>query len=234
MMLSKFYVNNRIRKKFDSGGIDTLKDCLNKKHFNEYPYVVQYEYNSRGFRDIEWPDDVSHAIWCVGDSFTVGVGAPIEHSWPAILANKAGQKTINCGMDGASNDWIAARVLELIAEIKPTNIVIQWSYLHRREQNGVSVWFDPLANKADDLKNLCNHITEIESIKGSTNIIHSYIPYRDTKLIKILNQLIHRNVPKATVFVNLFDQLDFARDGHHYDLITSNAYVEYYLPLLKV
>lgn len=233
-MLSKFYVNNRISKKFDSGGLDTLKNCIDKEYFNKYPYAVHYEYNTRGFRDNEWPDNVSHSIWCIGDSFTVGVGAPIKHSWPAILADKVGRKTINCGMDGASNDWIAGRVLELIAEINPTNIIVQWSYLHRREQNGVSIWFDPLANKLDDLKNLCDHITEIESKKGSTNVIHSCVPYRDTKIMKILNQLILKNIPNDTVFVNLFEQLDFSRDGHHYDAITSNAYVEYYLPLLKV
>jgi hypothetical protein len=233
-MLSNFYVKNRINKKFDTSGLDTLEKCLDKKHFDEYPYNVYYEYNSRGFRDLDWPEDISKSIWCIGDSFTVGIGAPVEHSWPAILSNRLAQSTINCGMDGASNDWISARVLELITELGPKNIIIQWSYLHRREQNGVSVWFDPMSTRDDDINNLCNHITKIESRKGSTNIIHSCIPFRDIKIIKILYQLIAKKIPKDTVFVELFDQLDFARDGHHYDVKTSNAYVDHYLPLLKL
>jgi hypothetical protein len=233
-MLSKFYVNDRINKKFDAGGLDTLEKCLDKKHFNEYPYSVRYEYNSRGFRGADWPADISKSIWCIGDSFTVGVGAPIEHSWPAVLSDRLSQTTINCGMDGASNDWIAARVLELIAELSPKNIIIQWSYLHRREQNGVSVWFDPMSTRDDDINNLCNHINEIESSKGSTNIIHSCIPYRDIKITKVLQQLIVKRIPKDTVFVELLNQLDFARDGHHYDIKTSSAYVDCYLSLLKL
>jgi predicted RNA-binding protein with EMAP domain len=38
-------------------------------------------------------------------------------------------------MDGASNKWIARKVIEILKIIKPKLIVIQWSYIHRDELN---------------------------------------------------------------------------------------------------
>jgi hypothetical protein len=37
-------------------------------------------------------------------------------------------------MDGASNNWIARRSIDIIQSIRPRTLVIQWSYIERREQ----------------------------------------------------------------------------------------------------
>lgn len=104
--------------------------------FNSYPYQFKYSFNSRGFRDAEWPhtvEELKNSIWCFGDSAVTGVGAPVEHSWPYVLQSVTGSRTINISMDGASNEWIARRAAQVIAEIDPKNIIIMWTYLHRRE-----------------------------------------------------------------------------------------------------
>jgi hypothetical protein len=50
-----------------------------------------------------------------------------------MLGQDSGKKTINVSMDGASNDWIS-RISQNIAQaVNPTNMVIMWSYIHRRE-----------------------------------------------------------------------------------------------------
>ena len=124
------------------------------EHFNNYPKKVYYKYNSKGFRDNEWPEDVSDVIWCVGDSFTLGCGQPQNESWPALLEKITNKRCINLGQDGASNDTIALRVQEIQKVYNPKLIVIMWSYLHRRRVNGI----DQLHDKNDfgdaaDIKN---------------------------------------------------------------------------------
>ena len=136
MILPDFVLPSRVNQTWSYSGIDSLELCLNKKHFKQYPYQITYKYNSRGFRDDEWPNTIAelkNAIWCVGDSFTVGLGSPLEHTWPWILQQTTQRRIINVSMDGASNMWIARKSIDIINKIKPTQLVIQWSYISRRE-----------------------------------------------------------------------------------------------------
>lgn len=119
-------------------GTDSPEQCLDLDHFNQCPDAIDYCYNSRGFRDQEWPQDATQlrtAIWCVGDSYTVGLGSAFVNTWPQRLALRTGQRVVSVAMDGASNQWIARRAGQICREIDPQNLVIQWSYLHRREQD---------------------------------------------------------------------------------------------------
>jgi len=129
------YRQNKIR--FETG-TDRLETCTDKKHFKSYPYPIEYRYNSRGFRDTEWPDTIEElkdAIWCVGDSSTLGIGSPVEHTWPYQVSQKLGTRTINISMDGASNDWIARKSQQIIDVIEPKFLVVHWSYISRREDD---------------------------------------------------------------------------------------------------
>jgi hypothetical protein len=138
MILPDVALTSRVNQSWKYSGIDSPTDCLDKTHFKQYPHAISYQYNSRGFRDQEWPDtleELKTAIWCVGDSFTVGVGSPVEHTWPSMLQKQTGQRIINVSMDGASNNWISRQVKQIQHNIAPKNIVIMWSYLHRRECN---------------------------------------------------------------------------------------------------
>lgn len=107
----------------------------NPNFLPDYPYPVSYNFNSRGYRDNEWPDDLQNVVWCVGDSATVGIGVPFEHSWPSVLSRQIEAKCINISMRGASNQWIARQIYDLIDSAVAKILVIQWSYLHRRERS---------------------------------------------------------------------------------------------------
>lgn len=136
MILPDFVLTSRVNQHWQYSGIDSLNYCNDKKHFKQYPYNISYHYNSRGYRDQEWPatvEELKKCIWCFGDSFTVGIGSPLEHTWPYLLEKKLGTRVINISLDGASNNWIACQVKMVQNEIRPKNIVIMWSYLHRRE-----------------------------------------------------------------------------------------------------
>lgn len=124
--LSLGYLKN---KSMEFNIIDSYELCLNKQHFKKYSKKIYYEYNSRGFRDFEWEmDTLNETIFCVGDSFMVGIGQPFEETLPQLLKYRTNTNTINISMDGASNEWISRKVNYIIEHIAPRVVVIQWSY----------------------------------------------------------------------------------------------------------
>ena len=181
MILPDLVLSSRQNQIWSESGMDSLELCKNKRHFKSYPHQVEYRYNSRGFRDVEWPnniDELKNAIWCVGDSFTIGLGAPVEHTWPCILQKRLGIKTINVSMDGASNTWISRKSKDILQIINPKTLIIHWSYLNRREISDDEIWNKhadesiqevygmicepnwPTCNTMQEFKNLPTHIQE--------------------------------------------------------------------------
>lgn len=182
MILPDFILTTRQNKVWGEFGLDSLKDCRDKKYFKSYPYDIEYRFNSRGFRDTEWPDDLTNAIWCFGDSFTVGVGSPIENTWINILQNKTNIRCINVSLDGASNDWIARKVLYLLEQITPKYIIIHWSYIHRNEDEDSTkidedrrLAYDSV-DGIDHLNNFNKNLNAVNNAVTTTKLIHSMIP----------------------------------------------------------
>jgi hypothetical protein len=166
MILPDLILHSRVNQCFQHTGIDDLNFCLDKKHFRQYPHAISYQHNSRGFRDQEWPstvEELKKCIWCFGDSFTVGVGSPLEHTWPYLLGKNTGRRVINVSMDGASNNWIARQIANVQKEINPTHIVVMWSYLHRRESND--------HNKSDEERRIHND-KELDDFADLHNFKH--------------------------------------------------------------
>lgn len=138
MILSDFVLSKRANQCYEFSGIDSPEHCLDSMHFENYPHPITYQYNSRGFRDSEWPcsiEELQQCIWCLGDSFTVGIGSPLAHTWPAQLTKHVDQRIINVSMDGASNEWLARKTSDIMQSIAPKLIIIHWSYTHRREKD---------------------------------------------------------------------------------------------------
>ena len=242
-------------------------------------YNIEYVYNSRGFRDLEWPsstEDLKDAIWCIGDSFTVGVGAPFEHTWPHRLGKLANKRIVNVSMDGASNQWIARTVEKIVQAINPTNIVIMWSYTHRRELDNSSLDDERRRlhhttrrtnlNPVADWENFLDCKNRVDLI---TNSVQFAVPGFHSDLLNInkcwnsikepgwpqapstleeLNLLPARILDELTNLHKLMDQiqktlksgilqtdnLDFGRDGHHFDIITADWVAELALPRLSL
>jgi hypothetical protein len=279
IILPDIVLTSRQNQIWTESGVDSLKDCYDKKHFKSYPYTVEYRYNSRGFRDTEWPDtlkELKDAIWCVGDSFTVGLGSPVEHTWVYQVNQQLDKRTINVSMDGASNQWIARKTLDIIKHIAPNTIIIQWSYIHRYEINDPTLSDEERRRKVDldnfyDYKKLrstfANLIKQIELVKQKTKVIHSFIPKFDCDFnpkfdwdrvcdvswppcpvnlaefnaldSNIVNELVNNfklyDIFKShydyidqlygnTDYISEIQRLDYARDGHHYDLLTAKTF----------
>jgi hypothetical protein len=268
VILPDLFLPSRAKQVLDYSGIDSVEDCVDNKHFMTYPYTVQYNYNSRGFRDQEWPEQFDQVLWCIGDSFTVGLGSPQQHTWPAVLQQLTGRRCINVSLDGASNNWISRTAQAILLQFPLADILVHWSFLHRREltidkalqkkfdfcYNSVrdSSWpdckyseFDQLPLRiqkeliqihgwrtdifsddrviqytmSDQVQDIENTKTCIQQLRG--HVIHSHIPNwapPDT-IIDIDNMI-------------SVDQVDYSRDGFHYDIKTSELLVDKIMTVL--
>ena len=275
MILPKILINSKINLRAKFSGIDSYPHCLDKKHFKSFPNEVDYLYNSRGFRDREWPnslDELKESIWCIGDSFTVGIGSPIDHTWVRQLELKTKKRCINIGSDGASNFWIARQATDILTTINPKIIIIHWSYSQRIEEfvNNSYVQKHYDLTKLDNnllVENFISCYNNVEENKSLTTVIHSFIPFwhplkfLDKEWDKLRGPLWPASAPKNLVdYLSLpnwileelnscnfttekvesyfllkcilndhrsienFEPLDYARDGHHYDIKTADYF----------
>lgn len=240
-ILPDFKLDSRCNVTADTHGMDTLDRCLDKQHWKKYPYPITYTFNSRGYRDAEWPENLQDAVWCVGDSFTVGVGQPYEHIWPVVLSQRTGQRTINVSMEGASNEYIRDKVIAICKTISPRYVVVQWSYTHRRQKPDTTltdeerrIHYNEIYNPEvfSDTKNTIECINSVEHCKQSTRVIHSFVPLFVGPKEHIVKELIKKTFANALMTTDN-EQVDYARDYHHYDILTVNRYVERYCKFMS-
>ena len=106
--------------------------------FEEYPIQdFDYQYNSWGFRGTDYKQYIGKPVnICLGDSFTVNLGGPVEHSWCSQLAKHFDIPTVNLGMDGAGNDAIKLVYNRACKVFDVQNTFVMYSFLHRRLANG--------------------------------------------------------------------------------------------------
>lgn len=189
---------------------------LNIKNFLSYSYPICYNYNSYGFRDHEWPSDLSDVIWCVGDSFTSGVGVPFEHRWTNILENKLNKRCINLGIDGASNPLIRNICLQILREHNPKIIIPMWSFFHRRHEDPWNLSHLTNSSKEEDFTTFLDCFKDVNNNSSSCKIVNLLIP----------NQYISSELFQD---IDIFQTttIDFARDSFHFDYKTAEVYVEH-------
>jgi hypothetical protein len=225
-------VPRKINWRSDYCGMDSLELCYNRQHFLNYPKKITYEYNSKGFRDKEWPEDLSEVIWCIGDSFTVGVGQPHEETWPYLLEKKIRKRCINLGEDSCSNDTIALRAQEIYKLYKPKTIVAMWSYLHRRRIDNENVHVDKKDFGLEkDLENFRKNFIEVNSV--NCQILNLLLPnilgYNiDSRYLELPKYVFNKKLCfKKNDLEKIYcvPQLDYARDYHHFDIKTSEYLV---------
>lgn len=219
--LTDLYLTSRANQRFQTLGMDSPRYCRDIAHYNACRDNITYEFNSRGFRDQEWPQDLASAVWCVGDSYTVGIGQPIQDIWCQQLEQDLQRRTINISMDGASNAWISRRASQILRTVGPDIMILHWSFLHRRE--------DPCTDVSDELRRIWHQrdsddlaefercVIEVENAKQHTLLLHSTIPNFSAN--PVIRQAFLRRLVGKRALPDL-QQLDFGRDGYHYGRAT--------------
>ena len=212
MILPDIILHSRVNKRWSESGIDSLAKCLDKQHFRNFTqhHDVNYVYNSRGFRDDEWPTTIKElkkCIWCFGDSFTVGLGSALSNTWVNILQQQSGIRCINISMDGASNKWISRKIQDVIRTIAPTNIVVQWSYFNRDEL--------PNANLSDEDRRLHPHANE-------ETVTEEFLRFK-SHVASLPPCVVHTFIPRASV-VDAFYYIDITTMERSWDNIRDESW----------
>lgn len=194
-------------------GMDSAEQCSDRQLFAQYP-AVSYHFNEIGFRTHSVKCFDPRAILVLGDSFTLGLGVNCEHRYSDIIEQQLEHQVLNFSLNGASNDWIARKLQQLLAHFDPRAIIIHYTFSHRRERPN-SDWFDdertecePFYSSEQNLENWRKNFAQIQSLTQGNRVVHSFIP----------------NWHDHTVNYNAFgpdvlppvEQLDLARDGFHY------------------
>lgn len=197
-----------------TSGLDHPFKAKDFIHFCSYPYPISYKYNDRGFRDDAWPTNLNNVIWCIGDSFTKGIGVPFLHTWPSRLQQKTGIRCLNLGLDGASNSLLSSITTQLVSQYSARKIVIMWSYLHRRHKDPWNfLQFEDNSDRKDDIANFLSNYHLVNSL--SSNTFNILIPKETAK-----------DIPHNIQLLSDYPTLDLGRDGHHFDKNTSDFIVD--------
>lgn len=233
MTLPELTNNKKIYASYKESGLDSLDKCYNKDYYINYPHDVVYNYNSRGYRDIEWPNQIDEqVIWCVGDSFTLGLGCPFEYTYPNLLRDYVNRPIINISMDGGSNQYITRKAKYIIENVKPKHLIIHWSYFHRREDPNPNksdeerrIYEDKTSDANDDCLNILNCIEIIEGTAklAKSKILHSFVVNASSILyVDYVYETLQQNNYNSIRVA----QIDFARDSHHYGVETQKLFAK--------
>lgn len=133
------YFNERKNLKLNNYGLDRQTHCfIDKEWWISHPIQdFNYNFNSWGFRGEEYNQYIGKPVnICLGDSFTVNVGGPIEHSWCSQIAQQTKIPCINLGIDGAGNDTIKLIYDRACDLFDVQNTFVMYSFFHRKLHNG--------------------------------------------------------------------------------------------------
>jgi hypothetical protein len=92
-----------------------------------------YTFNELGFRG-DSPKKKGLKIMSVGCSHTEGIGVHDRQTWSHYLSRMIPNGVdLNLGISGRSNDYIARSILTWVDELKPSIVLVMYTYPHRRE-----------------------------------------------------------------------------------------------------
>jgi hypothetical protein len=95
------------------------------------PGAITYKINSHGFRADEF--DSGPYLLALGCSYTIGIGLPVESTWPYLTAQALSLKCANLAWGGYSSDTCFRLAEYWIPELQPTLVVMLAPPRHRVE-----------------------------------------------------------------------------------------------------
>jgi len=188
-----------------------VKDPTLRAQLEELGYLdpdcISYSFNSHGFRDDEFTNDL--AVMALGCSFTEGVGVAQYATWPRQLSNMMGMRVWNLGVGGSSSDT-AYR----LAEYWLDHLNIKYVAMLVPNIDRFEVWHDgrPHVIMHSSYQNF--DISEYNKIYW-TNSENGQI--NQNKNLCAIKQLCNeRQIPFRFQFKDKWNNVDFGRDLSHW------------------
>lgn len=95
---------------------------------------ISYKFNLQGFRTYDFNlvknEKINIALGC---SQTLGIGLPVEMTWPYLIETQTNIKTLNLGLGGASTDTVARILTNISGLFDIESVYILWPSYKRFE-----------------------------------------------------------------------------------------------------
>jgi len=126
---------------------DTDREDNPERNLN-YPWPVSYNFNEVGMRSgpLKTVNGMIN-ILVSGCSHTVGIGSPVEMTWPRRLSEMIPNSVVhNVAIGGASPDYVSRSIYIALQHIKPDLIFILWpdsariEYYRRNSPFNMQAW----------------------------------------------------------------------------------------------
>jgi hypothetical protein len=102
-----------------------------------------YRFNELGFRG-DSPKKKGIRVMSVGCSHTEGINVHNHETWPHLISRKIPNGVdLNLGISGRSNDYISRAVLTWTDYLKPSLVLVMYTYPQRREYYTESGGIEP-------------------------------------------------------------------------------------------
>ena len=141
---------------------DSPEQCtLGPSYWNNYSNKnYNYTFNSWGFRGEDYEQYLEQEVnICIGDSTTVNLGGPIEHSWPYQLSEYFNIPTLNISIDGCCFYDFDAMIKRVKTYYKVNKIFVLYNLYDNDTEWGNSVSLlrnnSDISTKINALKNHC-------------------------------------------------------------------------------
>lgn len=118
---------NRTVQWFPSDDLITFQNNLatNKDLLEKYGWIEKifnYKFNRQGFRSQEL--DTGKPLLVLGCSYTMGVGLPLEYTWPHIVAEKLNFDYYNLSVGSCSNDTTFKLATHYVPSLRPKVVIV--------------------------------------------------------------------------------------------------------------
>jgi len=167
---------------------------------------IVYKFNSSGFRTQEFDMNSSApSILCLGCSFTLGTGLPLEQVWPSLIAKEFPEyNTYNLGIGGSSGDTIARLLYKIGNKLNTKIVCILWPEIHRLEVYN---------------EHHISHTSVVNGIKIDPKLLlaeshFENLKYKNQALISLLQKQHNYNVIEFSTRDPEYIPNDRARDPH--------------------
>lgn len=117
------FINSDDKKHFDINSRDPVYYEYFKQHGWLEPRAITYKINSHGFRCDEFDTDLDSLV-ALGCSFTMGIGLPLQDTWPQLVGKALNLKPYTLAWGGSSADTCFRLAEYWIPRLKPKLVVM--------------------------------------------------------------------------------------------------------------
>lgn len=178
-----------------------------------------YRFNKEGFRCDEFTN-ISSIVF-LGCSMTMGIGLPVEFTWPYLVSNNLNLSCYNLGIAGSSNDTAFRMAYAWLEKINPTMVIFCQTFSHRWEIfagngfTGRSIHLDNGKFENEWVGNPINGILNKEKNRLAVQ--------------QLCNNL---GIKFISTEVEKIEFLDLARDLYHPGVESNKKFADYVLSLI--